>query len=261
MNKCPYCSAIIQEDAQFCLYCMKSLKDKETVPHKKRQTKGIAILTVASVLLATVLFSSVGIAFYFFVSGNNGTNTQNETTESTSKKTSKNSEENEKADKFESTAVTDADTKEKKPTLTEKVQNEEKTDTQQSISSGYTDAKESEAQKKPLCAEGHTWKAVTKTVHHEETGHYENTLIGYKTVTTYKCALCYKPPFDTLELYYEHFSTHIHYDGDPAGMLLERYEVITEDVPVYDEKWVVDTPAYDEEIIIGYVCSVCKKEK
>ncbi len=31
MNKCPYCGAEIEENARFCLYCMRQLKEKKTV--------------------------------------------------------------------------------------------------------------------------------------------------------------------------------------------------------------------------------------
>ena len=37
--------------------------------------------------------------------------------------------------------------------------------------------------------------------------------------------------------------------------------LLEEKRPVYEKTWVVDMPAYDEEIVTGYICSVCGSEK
>lgn len=63
MKKCPYCHADIQEDAAFCLYCMHSLTEKETIEApKKRISKRIkAILCVA--LAVVIAAGTITFAF------------------------------------------------------------------------------------------------------------------------------------------------------------------------------------------------------
>ncbi len=61
MKKCPFCGADIEENAQFCLYCMTSLVEKEQIlVHKKKKPQGLLILAAivgAAVILLLLLFS------------------------------------------------------------------------------------------------------------------------------------------------------------------------------------------------------------
>lgn len=258
MKNCPYCNSPMQENAEFCLHCMRSASVKKDItPEKKDPSKKALIIPLCIVSAVLVMF--VAGFFYFWVSpefsaflkkedtkpkkpeSSTGAKAPENTTEAETTYAFLSSEKPEDVDKSEDTVKKDppAETASPKP-----VQKE-------------TDSPVSQSP----CAYGHTWKAIKKTVHKDEVGHYENTLVGYKNVTAYKCPLCYKDPFETLDLYYEHYSTHILYEGDPAGMLKERYEVVTESVPQYEDKWIVDTPAYDEEITVGYICTVCNEEK
>ena len=58
MRKCPFCKADIEENARFCLYCMKPLNEKEVIlpTKKKRSWWPLALAGVLLVLLALVLF-------------------------------------------------------------------------------------------------------------------------------------------------------------------------------------------------------------
>lgn len=250
MKNCPYCNSPMQENAEFCLHCMKSATVKRDITPEKKDSSKKALIIPLCIVSAVLLVFTAGFAYFWFYS---------EFSVFWKKEDTKPKKPESSAGEKAPVDTTEAETtyafiSSEKP---EKAENADKSENTAAPAEKETAPPVSQSP----CAYGHNWKAIKKTVHHDETGHYENALIGYKTVTTYKCPLCYKDPFETLELYYEHYSSHISYEGDPAGMLRERYEVITESVPVYDEKWIVDSPAYDEEITVGYICTVCNKEK
>lgn len=110
------------------------------------------------------------------------------------------------------------------------------------------------------CAHGHDWKALYKTVHYEEKGHYETVISGYNTVTSYKCAMCYEV-FSSLNAYYTHFAQHEASSGSSAAIFKDRYETITQKEPIYREEWVVDQEEETVEELIGYECRICGKKK
>lgn len=58
MKKCPFCKAEIEENARFCLYCMKPLNEKEVLlPTKKKRPWWLLVLAgLLLVLLALVIF-------------------------------------------------------------------------------------------------------------------------------------------------------------------------------------------------------------
>lgn len=63
MKKCPYCSAELLDDAEFCLYCMRQLTEKEAiVTHKtfKKQWLLLAIIPVVFVTVLTVILFGKG---------------------------------------------------------------------------------------------------------------------------------------------------------------------------------------------------------
>ena len=60
MKKCPYCNADLQDEASFCLYCMRSLTKKEIIESpKSRLPKKIKIIIciVLAVILAITSFT------------------------------------------------------------------------------------------------------------------------------------------------------------------------------------------------------------
>lgn len=60
MKKCPFCGADIEENSQFCLYCLNSLIEKEQIlVHKKKKPQGLVLLgafaAAAMILLLLLL--------------------------------------------------------------------------------------------------------------------------------------------------------------------------------------------------------------
>lgn len=54
MKKCPYCKAQLQENARFCLYCMKSLDEKQEVSFARKR-KLLPLVLAVMVLLGGLL--------------------------------------------------------------------------------------------------------------------------------------------------------------------------------------------------------------
>ena len=127
----------------------------------------------------------------------------------------------------------------------------------------------------------HDWVEQTKTVHHDETGHYEDVQSGTRTVvdeeawdepvyeTKAVCNACGYEADSTSEIN-DHLDTH--YDPElgysDASYSTKRVQVDTihhsaktHEEPVYEQEWVVDSEAWDEEVVTGYRCRTCGAEK
>lgn len=60
MKNCPFCNAVLTDEANFCLYCMTSLDEKKiSAPLKKKKRKAFPII-----LLFTVILLSSVLAFF-----------------------------------------------------------------------------------------------------------------------------------------------------------------------------------------------------
>ncbi len=55
MKKCPYCSAELLDDAEFCLYCMRQLTEKEAIVTHKIFKKQWLLLATVIVILVTAI--------------------------------------------------------------------------------------------------------------------------------------------------------------------------------------------------------------
>ncbi len=53
MKECPFCKAQIEDNARFCLYCMKPLTEKETIPPQKKDMRWL--FAVAALAMAVVV--------------------------------------------------------------------------------------------------------------------------------------------------------------------------------------------------------------
>lgn len=123
----------------------------------------------------------------------------------------------------------------------------------------------------------HTWEAQYRTVHHDEEGHYENVCVkeaydepiyGTHYVCNY-CGLdlgndqlshCLKcgPPLSEDDIRY--VPGIITTAGSSYGTI--RVQVgTTHHEAVYEEKWIVDKKAYDEQVLDGYKCTTCGATK
>lgn len=101
----------------------------------------------------------------------------------------------------------------------------------------------------------HSWTPVYTTVHHEESGHYETVTIQaaydeqemmWETV----CNVCGRRGGDVPEhIIWDHNNEgSYHSEQVPTGNVI-HHDAVTE------QKWVVDSPSYDEQVISHYVCS------
>lgn len=105
----------------------------------------------------------------------------------------------------------------------------------------------------------HNWQPVYKTVHHDEVGHYETVVVQ---------AAWDEPVFESHAIcsgcgaWIDNNLDHI-FDCGEYGSGYSVHEVQTGTVhhdAVTEQRWIVDTPAYDEQVITGYKCS-CGQEK
>lgn len=110
----------------------------------------------------------------------------------------------------------------------------------------------------------HSWKPVYALVHHDEVGHYETKEVHYKKIV-YLCFFCgyNQDGYDSLEELREHITVHA-YDSN-YGYVTSRPDLLADDREVwatkYEEVWVVDQKAYDENRLIHYTCSLCNSTK
>ena len=116
----------------------------------------------------------------------------------------------------------------------------------------------------------HEWKPITQTIHHDATGHMETVVVipGYDEVTYTQtesgilCRDCGRM-FSTVG----EWEAFVYASIDAGDLSHGSYEVCFEQTPttihhdpVYGEVWIEDTPAYDEEVVVGYECGCGEKK-
>ena len=126
----------------------------------------------------------------------------------------------------------------------------------------------------------HTWTPVTTTIHHDETGHYEDVVVGTRTVVDKeawyepiyewkymgktRCIKCGQV-FNTADECFDHQDvladngdyTHGSYEFIAEKVQTDtiHHEAETHEETITEKRWVEDTAAYDETVITGYTCS------
>ena len=121
----------------------------------------------------------------------------------------------------------------------------------------------------------HSWVEVYKDVNHAEEGHYENVLVkaawteSVPVYTEKEVLICNDCGADLTNLSNEDFKSHMksHMLSGGKGSYRTEYKqvqtgtnTITHDA-VYEQKWVVDKPAWNERVLSGYKCSSCGATK
>jgi len=104
-------------------------------------------------------------------------------------------------------------------------------------------------------ATGHDFVTQYQTLVHEALGHAEVTTIQTGTTkrTEYACGVC-DARFDTAAGVQEHCKGTGDFDHAMARTIAYDYEE-----PVYEEvsTWVIDSPAWEEQVPVGSICSKC----
>lgn len=104
-------------------------------------------------------------------------------------------------------------------------------------------------------ATGHDFVTQYQTLTHEALGHIETTMVQTGTTkrTEYACAVC-DARFDTAAGVQEHCKGTGDFDHAMARTIAYDYEE-----PVYEEvsTWVIDSPAWEEQVPVGSICSKC----
>ena len=118
-------------------------------------------------------------------------------------------------------------------------------------------------------AHTHNWIPITATVHHDEEGHFEDTVIKeawteelpvYEEVSKEICNGCGGD-------FTGHISEHIEEQKKAGNESCNSFSTESTQVQVgtntinhdavYEKKWVVDKAAWDEEVTTGYECTDC----
>ena len=124
----------------------------------------------------------------------------------------------------------------------------------------------------------HTWTPVTTTIHHNATGHYEDVVVGTRTVVdkaawnepvyewkayAIRCRACGEEFENMTELnkhamYYDDLEDYSHgayevlYRNEQVDTI--HHEEETHEENITESRWVEDTAAYEEKVT-SYICS------
>jgi len=120
------------------------------------------------------------------------------------------------------------------------------------------------ATKGDILPDGHNWVGHTRTIRHEEVGHWEEVVTHSVLEIRYLCFYCSysQEGYASLDALRDHMTVHSH--KSDYQYILSKLESVSDTrevwVPVYETQWIVDEKAYTETIT-EYTCSYCGKDK
>ncbi|MGN0114712.1 MAG: hypothetical protein ACI396_05255, partial [Acutalibacteraceae bacterium] len=74
MKNCPFCKALIEDNARFCIYCMSPLDEKQEITPKKSQKSNIRYIALAAAAVI-IIAAAVGAFFAFMPKSQSDNNT------------------------------------------------------------------------------------------------------------------------------------------------------------------------------------------
>ena len=158
-------------------------------------------------------------------------------------------------------------TTENKITSTTEVATERKTEATTAATGRSTTQSTTESTTETVITHTHTWKAVYKTVKHEEVGHWEQVEVApaFQNPIEEGHIICSNPGcgYDYTAHGQHGYEDHICPDGT-EGSNYHNEQVIVgyETVPaIIDDVWVVDQKAYTEQVVDYYECNECGARK
>lgn len=289
VKKCPHCGKQLHSNALYCMFCMTSLQPKKNITpnihkRKKRAAIGVILLVPGILLVLVLLFSKCSAqtsrqdkpALEDVLSAGNAAETYgagsveqqlSDADENGTETTMELLSQEENADSPEKqTERTEIETESDIAQIESPVQPE------QSCQHQYMAANCITPMTCSICgnsvgtvnASAHTWDPVTKVIHHDEVGHYENEEVQYQK-TVYLCFFCGydQDGYDSLDALREHIS--VHSSAHNYDVIVSRPDMLADTRQVwatkYEQHWVVDQEAYDETVIVGYTCLLCKCQK
>lgn len=147
-----------------------------------------------------------------------------------------------------------------------------------SANTGETSASDTTPTTPTVPEHTHTWTPVTTTIHHNATGHYEDVVVGTRTVVdkaawnepvyewkayAIRCRACGEEFENMTELnkhamYYDDLEDYSHgayevlYRNEQVDTI--HHEEETHEENITESRWVEDTAAYEEKVT-SYICS------
>ena len=95
----------------------------------------------------------------------------------------------------------------------------------------------------------HNWVEVTQVVHHDAVTHTEQVQVGSQPILAMR-RIC-DCGADISDLHGADITTHMEQCGSWGSQILQ---VPVGEEPIYENRTIVDTPAYDETVVVGYRC-------
>lgn len=281
-KKCPYCDNVLHGNAQYCMYCMTSLKNKKDITPTARKSRIWLYLPVLFICLAGVFVLGISLLF----DSNNAQESNTAYSGESIIDAISNDEtflpHTELDHDYEGLSNQNPIALTKPQSLTEEAHLDEKEDSNlsaiipdresQLCYHQYAAATCIAPMTCSICNEtsgaidssAHKWETNTAVVHYDEVGHYEYVEVSYKK-TVYLCFFCgyNQVGYATIDDLRDHIS--VHSACSDYNYVVSRPDLLADTKQVEDTRmerqWVVDQQAHNETVITGYTCSLCGCKK